>query len=481
MIFTKSLGHAPRARAALALAVLGISLPALADTKEWIGGNSTWNNPMAWLPNNQPANGDQVLINQDAASVSYVSPATPDAVYSDMEIDSLGANVATFSQAVNTLNTNQLFVGIMGKGAVVQSGGAMNVLDPAAGLSLGSSLGGNGTYTLSNSAILTVAGQVVVGDVDTGTINQSGGRMIVTPLGSFPGQLVLASNVGSTGNYNLSGGSVESGSIVLSPFGGNATFTHTLGSVTLTADLTLGDPTTPGLPGQAFYNHTGGAISVQQLNIGSSGNFKQGGGALQTKQLTIAGGKLDLAGGNMSIDYTGTSPLAAIRGYLKSGYNGGAWNGSGIVTSSALKGKGIGYAEASDLLGLSGASTGMWDGQTVDATSLLLKFTLAGDVTMDGMVSFADLVTVAQNYGNTSGTAVWRKGDVDYDGNVGFSDLVAIAQNYGGALPSQPIPGASAAFEADMARAFASVPEPGTLSIFAGGGVFLLRRRKRES
>lgn len=478
MIFTMKRGPGPRTRAALALAVFSVSVPALADIKEWVGGTSAWNNPDAWLPANQPVNGDQVLINQDGANVNYISPATPDATYSDMEIDSIGSNAATFIQSANTLNTNQLFIGVMGPGAVNQSGGAMNVLNAAAGMSLGGSLGGHGTYTLSNSAILTVAGQVTVGDVDTGTINQSGGRMIVTPLGSFPGQLVLASNIGSTGTYNLSGGSVESGTIALSPFGGNATFTHTAGSVTLTADLTLGDPTTPGLAGQAFYNHSGGAISVQQLNIGSSGVFKQSGGALQTKTLAISGGQLDMTSGDMSIDYTGTSPLTTVRGYLKSGYNGGTWNGSGIVTSSALKGKSVAYAEASDLLALSGTNKGTFDGQTVDSTTLLIQFTLAGDATMNGVVDFADLVAVAQNYGASAGTAVWRKGDFDYDGNVGFSDLVAVAQNYGAALPAAPIPGASATFEADMARAFAAVPEPGTLALMAGLTPLLLRRRR---
>jgi hypothetical protein len=480
MIFTMNRGPGPRTRTALLLAALSVSMPALADTKEWIGDTSAWNNAAAWSPANQPANGDQVLIKQDGANVSYISPANPDAVFSDMEIDSAGANLATFSQADNTLNTNQLFIGVMGQGAVNQSGGAMNVLNAAAGMSLGGSVGGHGTYTLSNSAILTVAGQVVVGDVATGVINQSGGRVIVTPLGSFPGQLVLASNVTSTGTYNLSGGSVESGSIVLSPFGGNATFNHSAGSVTLSADLTLGDPTIGALAGQAFYNHTGGAISVQQLNIGSSGTFKQNSGALQTKTLTIAGGKLDITSGDMSIDYTGTSPLATVRDYLKSGYSGGSWNGSGIVTSSPLKGGSVAYAEASDLLGLSGVNTGTWDGQTVDSTSLLLKFTLTGDATMDGEVSFADLVTVAQNYGTTTGTAIWRKGDFDFDGNVGFSDLVAVAQNYGAALPSAPIPGASLAFEGDLARAFAAVPEPSMLGIVVGMVPLLLRRRRAQ-
>ena len=60
-----------------------------------------------------------------------------------------------------------------------------------------------------------------------------------------------------------------------------------------------------------------------------------------------------------------------------------------------------------------------------------------------------------------------------------FNDLVKLAQNYNTALPSEPIPGASAVFEADLARAFASVPEPGTLSMLGIGGVALIGRRRR--
>ena len=53
-----------------------------------------------------------------------------------------------------------------------------------------------------------------------------------------------------------------------------------------------------------------------------------------------------------------------------------------------------------------------------------------------------------------------------------------LAQNYNTSLPSEPIPGATAGFEADLARAFASVPEPGTISVLAIGALALLGRRR---
>jgi hypothetical protein len=85
---------------------------------------------------------------------------------------------------------------------------------------------------------------------------------------------------------------------------------------------------------------------------------------------------------------------------------------------------------------------------------------LSGDVNLDGAVDFLDLAKLAQSYNVTDGTRQWSTGDVNYDGNTDFLDLAKMAQNYNTGLPSEPIPGASAAFQADLARAFASVPEP---------------------
>jgi seryl-tRNA(Sec) selenium transferase len=102
---------------------------------------------------------------------------------------------------------------------------------------------------------------------------------------------------------------------------------------------------------------------------------------------------------------------------------------------------------------------------------------------MDGTVDFNDLVKLAQNYNaavkNTT-DSWWTHGDFTYDGTVDFNDLVKLAQNYNTALPTDPIAGAPVSFEADLARAFASVPEPATLSVLGLGAVALLGRRKRR-
>ena len=117
-------------------------------------------------------------------------------------------------------------------------------------------------------------------------------------------------------------------------------------------------------------------------------------------------------------------------------------------------------------------------GQTADGTAVLVRTTLKGDTNLDGAVNFNDLARLAQNYNVADGNRLWQQGDFTYDGNVDFNDLAAMAQNYNTALPAT-LPG-SAAFQEDLARAFAQVPEPaaaGALALLACS--FSIRRRRK--
>jgi Dockerin type I domain len=104
---------------------------------------------------------------------------------------------------------------------------------------------------------------------------------------------------------------------------------------------------------------------------------------------------------------------------------------NGITSSSAAANPAkyaLGYAEASDALGLSGADTADFQGQAADATSALVRLTVYGDANLDGVVNFIDLVKLAQNY-NGPGEKSWGQGDFNFDGTVDFVDLVKLAQN----------------------------------------------------
>jgi hypothetical protein len=74
-------------------------------------------------------------------------------------------------------------------------------------------------------------------------------------------------------------------------------------------------------------------------------------------------------------------------------------------------------------------------GNTLASDFVLNDFhVLAGDVNRDRGVNFADLLILAQNYGQTGRT--YSQGNIDYslDGLVGFNDLLILAQNYNASL-----------------------------------------------
>jgi hypothetical protein len=206
---------------------------------------------------------------------------------------------------------------------------------------------------------------------------------------------------------------------------------------------------------------------------------------IEATGVQASNGQLDLTNNRLIVDYTpGSSPITSINQQLVRGYNasGTLWGGSGIMSSSAAANPtafGLGYAEASEVLGSTG---GVFGGEAVDPTAVLVGYTILGDATMDGVVDFNDLVKLAQNYNTrVAGTTSswWYHGDFNYDGNVDFLDLVRFAQNYNTAMPGQPVPGATASFEQDLAAAFSQVPEPGTLSVLGIFGAAMLGRRRR--
>ena len=188
-------------------------------------------------------------------------------------------------------------------------------------------------------------------------------------------------------------------------------------------------------------------------------------------------GRLDLTRGAAIVNDTAKTALARVAAQVAGGYHNGAWSGPGILSSDAAADPtryAVGYARANSVL----APGQTFFGQTVDPTAILIRFTLAGDATLDGDVDFNDVVKLAQGY-NQPGD--WSHGDFTYDGLVDFNDLVRLAQNYNSSLGvgAPTVPGASAAFESDLARAFASVPEPGPLAPLAAIAAFTLSRTRR--
>lgn len=170
---------------------------------------------------------------------------------------------------------------------------------------------------------------------------------------------------------------------------------------------------------------------VGAVTIGGGGLVTLGGGAgvvLTMTSLSVTGsGRFDLNDNDAIIDYTGASPLASIQAQLTSGYNSGAWNGSGIMSSAAADpNTALGYAEATDLFSSFPAT---FSGQSVDNTAILLKHTFYGDTNLNGNVSLDDFDRLAANFGSTS--AAWSQGNLDFDTDVDLMDFNLLAARFG--------------------------------------------------
>jgi GH18 family chitinase len=152
-----------------------------------------------------------------------------------------------------------------------------------------------------------------------------------------------------------------------------------------------------------------------------------------------AGGKLDISDKDLVINYSGASPMGVfngsnytgIAGLVQSGYNFSAWDGSGIVTSMAAAKSGlttVGLAEARDALGVSGAATDVWNGQAVDSTTILIKYTYAGDANLDGMIDGGDYGSI-DNHVQVPNAFGFFNGDFNFDGVIDGGDYGIIDNN----------------------------------------------------
>jgi hypothetical protein len=233
-----------------------------------------------------------------------------------------------------------------------------------------------------------------------------------------------------------------------------------------------------------------GARFFDVSSLNNSGTIR----AAAASILTIGGptphtntGVIDLNSGAAVVVFpqgAGTAPtLTAVRNQIIAGYANGAWNGTGITSTNALNdpSTAVGYSTASNLA----SATLAWLGVASNSGAVIARHTKSGDANLDGVVNFNDLVVLAQNYNTATPNQPWSGGDFTYDGQVTFADLVALAQNYntslpGTPIPGTPIPGASTDFPADLANAFATVPEPAILPGLTLAAATLARRRPRR-
>jgi autotransporter-associated beta strand protein len=277
----------------------------------------------------------------------------------------------------------------------------------------------------------------------------------------------------------------------LSLVSGSADFNVSSGSVPSKVDLLISSVvSSSGLQGiikdgsgtlmlTASNSYTGGTTINAGLLVASQGLASLG---VPNQNPTDSNGNPQpiyptayINGGNLILRNTSAGTVFSM---LQTGFNGGAWNTTTGITSTAAASDAT-HLHAVGMLQPSATTT--FEGQTLFSTDVALKYTYFGDANLDGKVDGTDYSIIDNSYemektaGNITG---WQNGDFNYDGVVDGSDYTLIdnAFNSQGTQISAEI----ASPTAQIAGGYAAVPEPATLGLLGIGAIGLLGRRRRQ-
>jgi len=260
-----------------------------------------------------------------------------------------------------------------------------------------------GTFTSARTINLNGASNII----------DATGTNVLTLTGSFggSGDLTKGTNSGTlqlaqSGGFSIGGNiNVNGGTLLVGPTGGE------------TGPLSVGNTLTVNSGALAAI-----ATGVSSNNVTNS-----------VSTLTLNGsGQFDLANSYLIT----STPSNTIRQYLINGYNGGAWNGTGGISSVNANASynipasngghftALGYSSGTTI-----AALGLTAGQTY------VRYTIYGDANLDGTVDINDLNIVLSNF-LSGNPGTWDTGDFYYAGQTDISDLNAVLSNFFDSAPT---------------------------------------------
>jgi hypothetical protein len=374
------------------------------------------------------------------------------------------------TRPITTTLTGSVTVGAVSTAASLAAGevkaNVFNLNKGSAAVSKLTGIGTGSTATLGAGTNFAMTGSDITGwntiNVNTNT-DTHGGAVGATGAVTVGGSAALTAGDVTANHFYVNSGSATINS--LTGASAAASTANVAAGQTMTVETGIKNVNAINVDGTMNLSNTVRATSVTKvLNIA--------GGSIPT-------GKLDIADGLLVINYEGDNPMPMLRDQIIAAFNAFGWDGNGIgskkMTDDPFGSYSIGYADNSQLLFPYGPATEFTPanpfGDTTDVTpnAILVRYTLIGDVDLNGVVDDTDISLLTNSYLFTGQD--WFLGDVYlYDGVVDDSDVGTQANNY--LMTVGQVTGVS---ELNAA------PEPATLVLLSlGVGAMLARRRARK-
>ncbi|HYO08317.1 MAG TPA: autotransporter-associated beta strand repeat-containing protein [Tepidisphaeraceae bacterium] len=232
------------------------------------------------------------------------------------------------------------------------------------------------------------------------------------------------------------------------------------------------DPATPGV----VVLTEGGDKTLKATNV----VFNPGGKLDLKDNRLIVSGAAGATPGTAGAWDTATGKYTGVLGLVQAGRNGGAWNGTGIITTQAGAKSdsllaSLGVARAGDV---GYPAKGNFGDFPAAAEDILVRYTYAGDANLDGKIDGDDYFQIDSHVGASAASANWFNGDFDYNGKVTGDDYWLIDNNLARQATSPLSPPGAA--PDTLASSVTAVPEPASVALAGVAATAMLARRGRR-